>query len=102
MSKLTSGQTRFAFSVLFLVHVLNLADRYLLPAVLPKVRHEFGLTASQAGLLGTSYIVVYALTAVPLGVLADRVMRKKVIAVCVAVWSAATFLSGLSLNFWQM
>lgn len=102
MPKPTSGQTRFAFGVLFLVHVLNLTDRYLLPAILPKVRHEFGLSASQAGLLGSAYLVIYALAAVPLGFAADRVMRKKVIAVCVALWSAATFLGGLSRNFWQM
>ena len=32
------GQARFAFTILFTINILNYADRYVLPAILPKSR----------------------------------------------------------------
>src|SRR6266849_4136138 len=53
----SAGQARFAFSVLFLVNILNYADRYVLPAILPKIadpKQGLGLTSFQQGLLGAA------------------------------------------------
>lgn len=98
----TKGQARFAFTILLIINILNYADRYLLPAVLPKIRVDFGLTPFQEGLLGSSFLFVYAIATLPVGVWADRSIRKKIVALCVGIWSVATALTGLTRNFSQL
>ncbi len=99
------GQARFAFSVLFLINILNYADRYVLPAILPKIadpKQGLGLTSFQQGLLGSSFLVVYGIATLPLGVWADRGIRKNIVALCVSIWSVATVLAGFTRNFAQI
>ena len=98
----TRGQARFAFTILLIINVLNYADRYVLPAVLPKIRTDLGLTPFQEGLLGSSFLLVYGLATLPLGVLADRGIRKNIVALCVAIWSIATVMAGVTRNFLQL
>jgi MFS family permease len=98
----TKGQARFAFTILLIINILNYADRYLLPAVLPKIQKDFGLTPFQEGLLGSSFLFVYAIATLPVGVLADRSIRKNIIALCVGIWSVATALAGFTSNFLQL
>jgi MFS family permease len=98
----TVRQARFAFTILFIINVLNYADRYVLPAILPKIRADLGLTPIQLGLLGSSFLFVYALATLPLGVWADRSIRKNIIALCVGIWSVATVLAGFTRNFMQL
>src|ERR1700694_6136681 len=101
-SKPTRGQARFAFSVLFLVNILNYADRYVLSAILPSIKHDFHFTDFHGGLLISAFLIVYALSALPLGVWADRSIRKNIIALCVGIWSVASLLSGFTRNFVQI
>src|SRR5271157_3955393 len=49
------------FAVLFLVHLLESLDRWLLPAVLRPVSEELELTYAQAGWLATVLLISYAL-----------------------------------------
>jgi len=96
------GQAWFAFTILFIINILNYANRYVLPAILPKVQADLGLTSFQAGLIGSSFLLVYAFATLPLGVWADRGVRKNIVALCVAVWSVATCLAGITQNFMQL
>lgn len=98
----TRGQARFAFTILLIINILNYTDRYILPAILPKVRADLGLTGFQAGLLGSSFLLVYAFATLPIGVWADRSMRKNIVALCVGIWSIATVLAGITRNFVQL
>jgi MFS family permease len=92
----------YVFWVMFLINLFNYLDRYVLPAVLSNVQAEFKLTDAQGGALGTAFLLVYALAALPLSVWADRGVRKNVIGLCVGIWSLATFLSGLATGFWTL
>jgi MFS transporter, Spinster family, sphingosine-1-phosphate transporter len=98
----TRGQARIGFTILFIINVLNYADRYILPAILPKIQADLGLTALQEGLLGSSFLFVYAIATLPLGVWADRSIRKNIVALCVGIWSVATVLAGFTRNFLQL
>src|SRR5258707_3502523 len=100
--KPSRGQARFAFSILLIINILNYADRYILPAVLPKIQYDFGLTPFQEGLLGSSFLFVYAIATLPIGVWADRSVRKNIVALCVGIWSVATALAGFTQNFLQL
>jgi len=98
----TVGQARFGFTILFIINVLNYADRFVLPAILPKIQAELGLTLFQEGLIGSSFLFVYAIATLPLGVWADRSIRKNIVALCVGIWSVATVLAGFTVNFLQL
>jgi MFS family permease len=96
------GQARFAFTILFIINILNYADRYVLPAILPKIQQDLGLNNTELGLLGSSFLLVYALATLPIGIWADRGIRKNIVALCVGIWSVATMLAGFTRNFIQL
>jgi MFS family permease len=78
---------------------LNYTDRYVLSAVLPKVVKDLSLSSLQAGLLGSSFLLVYGISTLPLGIWADRSVRKNIVTFCVTIWSVATVLAGFARNF---
>jgi MFS transporter, Spinster family, sphingosine-1-phosphate transporter len=90
------------FGVLFAINVLNYTDRFVLPAVASSIKLEFSLSDSQIGLLGTAFLLVYAVAALPAGTIADRYCRTTLIAGGVAFWSVATLLTGITQNFTQL
>src|SRR3989442_8752576 len=96
------SQAGFAFLVLLIVNILNYADRYVLSAVLPGIKHDFHMTNFQGGLLISSFLVVYAIATLPLGVWADRGIRKNIVALCVGIWTVATALASFTQNLLQL
>ena len=90
------------FAVLFLVHLLESLDRWLLPAVLRPVSEELELTDAQAGWLATVLLISYALWGLFVGSMADRLRRPRLMAVGIAVWSLATVGTGLARSYNEM
>ncbi len=76
------------------INLVNYLDRYLVPPVLPSIRHTFGISGAQAGMLVSAFFIVYMLASPPIGWLADRYSRRRIIAAGVVLWSLATLLSG--------
>jgi MFS transporter, Spinster family, sphingosine-1-phosphate transporter len=93
---------RRLFALLFGINTLNYADRYTLPAVAPLLAVSIGLNDTQLGLLGTAFLLIYAVGALPLGALADRVPRTKIVGGGVAFWSVATAVTALCRTFPQL
>jgi MFS family permease len=100
--QLTRSQARFAFIVLFIINVLNYTDRYILSAVAPQIQTDLHLNNTDLGLLASSFLFIYAIATLPLGVWADRSARKNIVALCVGIWSVATTLTGLMRSFLQL
>lgn len=97
------GQLIVILTVLTLVNIVNVMDRSLLSVLAEPIKHEFGLSDTQIGLLaGLAFAVVYGLVALPISRIADRGLYRSVIMVSLAVWSGLTALGGLSQNFWQL
>jgi MFS family permease len=84
------------------INFLNYMDRYVGAAASPLIQKEFGLSDTQVGFLGSAFLLVYAVSALPFGYWADRGIRKSVIAVGVAIWSVATLFTGFARNFVQL
>ncbi len=84
------------------INFLNYMDRWVASAASPLIQKEFGLSDAQVGLLGSAFLLVYAVAALPFGYWADRGIRKTVIGVGVAIWSVATLFTGFSRNFAQL
>jgi len=88
-----------ALVVLVAINVLNFYDRNVTGALAEPVRKEFHLTDTEIGFLGSIFIWLYALVGVPLGSVADRWSRKKLLAGGIVVWSALTGLTALAATY---
>ncbi|WP_425930193.1 spinster family MFS transporter [Pseudomonas sp. NyZ201] len=95
-----------AWTTLFIltaIYAINIADRYVLSTLIEPIKNEFQLSDASVGFLtGTSLAIFYVVAGLPLGALADRANRKRMVGAAVAVWSAMTVLCGLSTGFWQL
>jgi MFS family permease len=84
------------------INFLNYMDRYVGAAVAPLIKKEFDLSDGQVGLLGSAFLLVYAVAALPFGYWADRGVRRTVIGIGVTIWSLATLFTGFSRSFAQL
>jgi len=92
-----------ALALLFLIYSCHYLDRSIVGVVVEPVRKEFGLSDSQIGLLtGLVYGIAFCVAGLPLGLLVDRVSRKRLLAGMLVAWSGLTALSGLAQNYAQM
>src|SRR5512140_2029709 len=92
----------YGLSLLTLLNFVNYIDRYLLAAVLPRIREEFHLTRTQGGLIATAFLTVYFLTSPIFGRLGDRWSRTRLMSLGVAVWSVATAAAGIARSYAQL
>lgn len=105
-AKSSSVAATGAWSTLFIltiVYAMNIADRYVLSTLIEPIKHEFQLSDASVGFLtGVALAIFYVSAGLPLGALADRANRKRMISAAVAVWSCMTIMCGLSGSFWQL
>lgn len=91
--------TRFHWMVTLLCALLLVFDGYdlfIYGAVLPVLMKEWGLTPVQAGALGSYALFGMMFGAFVFGPLADRIGRKKGVAISFVLFSVSTFLSGFA------
>jgi len=94
---ITRKHAIYSLVILFFVNIMNNLDRYLIGIVFPLIKTDLSLSDTELGIIGgVAFTVFYAIMAFPMGWAVDRFTRKYVISVGLAVWSAATFLSGLA------
>ena len=92
-------KTRYTLAILFAINLLNFYDRNMFGAVAEPIRKEWGLNDSQIGWLATAFTLLYALVGVPLGRLADRWKRPRLLGMGVAAWSLLTAASGIAWSY---
>ena len=101
LAKAASG-AKYALFLLFAINLLNFFDRQLLGALGEPVRHEFHLSDTALGFLGTIFTIIYAFVGLPLGALSDRWSRNKLIALGTTFWSLLTAATGFAQNYAQL
>lgn len=90
-------------AILCFVYVLNFLDRQLLSILAKPIQDDLGVTDGQLGLIsGLYFALFYCTIAIPVGWLADRTNRVRVLAFACGLWSAATMACGLSANYPQL
>jgi MFS family permease len=91
----------YVLLMLFFGYVFNVIDRSsVLGAVLPSIKKEIAASNFLMGLLGgLAFSVFYSFLGIPLARLADRWSRVNVLALSIALWSAATATCGLAWNY---
>ena len=83
------------------MNLLNYLDRYVPSAVKDLFKHDLGLSDAETSYPLTAFVIVYMLSSPFFGSLADRMSRKVLIAVGVAIWSVATAAGALAVGFWS-
>lgn len=95
-----SGYSWYVLGVLVVVYILNFIDRQILSILAVDIKRDLALTDDQLGFLGgAAFAVFYALFGVPLGRLADRWHRVRLLTIGLVLWSTMTALSGLARNY---
>ncbi|GER15072.1 MFS transporter [Variovorax boronicumulans] len=79
-----------------LILVIDGYDLAVVGAALPSIMKDMGVDATSAGVMAGSALFGTMLGAIFLGTLADRIGRPRMIAVCVALFSVFTALTGLA------
>jgi AAHS family benzoate transporter-like MFS transporter len=93
--------TPFHFNVVAWCLLIILFDGYDLAingVVLPLLMKDWGLTAMQAGMLASCALAGMMFGAMFFGSLADKIGRKKVIMICIVLFSGLTFAGGFASN----
>jgi MFS family permease len=86
-----------------LVNLVCSADRLIIAMLLEPIKRDLHLTDTQMGVLsGMAYAIFNSVALVPIGMLADRFSRRKVIATCLILWSAMTAFSSRAQSFMQL
>jgi predicted MFS family arabinose efflux permease len=96
---MTKRYVWYLLLVLTAINFINYVDRQIIISLGPFIRRDLHLTYAGFGGLITAFMLIHSLTSLPFGMLSDRWVRRKIIALGVFGWSAATFLCGLATNF---
>jgi predicted MFS family arabinose efflux permease len=96
----TPWRSWYALGLLFVVYVFNFIDRSILGILNQPIKEDLGLSDTQMGFLGgIAFAIFYTFLGIPIARLADRTVRRNVLAVCIAIWSAMTAVCGLAASF---
>jgi predicted MFS family arabinose efflux permease len=97
---LDSDKRWYALFVFFLISVFNYLDRTILSILQVPIKADLGLSDAQLGALtGLAFAIFYTTFSLPIARVADRTIRKAVIAIALVVWSIMTALTGLATGF---
>jgi MFS family permease len=102
----TDGSPRYRWYVLALLTLTSLfsvADRLVFSILLEDIKAEFSFSDTQLGLLGgAAFTLTYIVAGFPAARLADRSIRKNIVAGAITFWSVMTALCGMAVGFWSL
>jgi MFS family permease len=97
--RMTKDSARAGFWLTLLLAalvLLNYVDRGAVGIAAPKLKDELGLNAAQFGIAVSAFAWIYAPAQFAVGWLSDRFCVYRMIAIGLAIWSVATFLTGFA------
>ena len=94
----------YVLAMLVLGYIFNVIDRSsVFGAVLPSIKQEIQASNFYMSLLsGLAFALFYSVLGIPIARLADRWSRVNVLALAIALWSAATATCGFAANYWSL
>ena len=85
----------YALGLLSVIEALAAMDRSIFSVLMPAIKRELVLSDTELGLLsGLAFTLFYGFFGLPIGLLADRYARGKVLALSLFLWSVTTAASG--------
>jgi len=90
----------YVLGVLFVVYIFNFIDRQILAILLQPIKEDLKISDTALGFLtGFAFALFYTFAGLPLARVADRWVRRSLIAISLATWSIMTAVSGLARGF---
>ncbi len=87
-------------AILCFVYILNFLDRQLLSILAKPIQDSLHISDGQLGLIGGLYFALfYCCISIPVGWMADKTNRVRVVSVACGLWSAATMACGFGHDF---
>lgn len=93
----------YVLFLLILTLLFSVADRLVFSILLEDIKAEFDFSDTQLGLLGGfAFTATYVIIGFPAARLADRSVRKNIVAGAISFWSLMTALCGMAIGFWTL
>lgn len=90
----------YVLAVLLVAYILSFVDRNILALLVGPIREDYDISDFQFSILhGWAFTLFYIVLGLPIGYLADRYSRKRIITAGVFFWSIMTCLCGFARNF---
>jgi predicted MFS family arabinose efflux permease len=90
------------FTLLFLLYMFDYVDRLVIVSLFPFLKHEWGITDTQCGLLVSAVYWSILIFTLPVSILIDRWSRIRSIGLMAVLWSAATLACAFTKSFGQL
>jgi MFS family permease len=82
--------------LLWFAFFFNQADRQLFNIVLPHIKADLGLSDVQSGTISSIFILTIGICIPIAGMIGDYFNRKRIITLCILLWSIGTFFTGFA------
>lgn len=93
----------YVLVMLTIVNGLSFIDRNVFNVLIETIKREMGVSDAILGFMsGFGFVLLYCLFSLPIGWLADRFNRVRIICSGLAIWSGMTILSGFAANTAQL
>ena len=99
MSPSESRKAWIAVVLVFLFMLINFADKAVIGLASVPIMRDLGLTHRQFGLLGSAFFLLFSLSGVVVGFLANRIGTKVLMLVMGIVWAAALLPMSVAADF---
>lgn len=97
------GYAWYVVCSLALVNMVSYIERQIPTLLFAPIKKDFGLSDTQVSLLaGFAFVLFFVAFGLVIGRLADRSNRRRIIAIGIVAWSAATISCGLATSFVQL
>ena len=95
----TAWAAGWAAALLFFTNLVGYLDRSILTLLVAPVKASLHLSDGEMGLmLGAAFVLTFSLAGLAIGRLTDRLNRRNLLIVCVAIWSLSAAACGLARN----
>ena len=96
------SSSRTALAVLTGINLLNYLDRYIVAGMVGPLKREFGASDTEIGLLMSIFLISYMVVSPVVGWVARTRSRTGLLALGVALWSAATAGGAFARSIWHL
>jgi len=97
------AQGWYAVSILVIAYIFSFIDRTIIALLVEPIKQDLQISDFGIGLLqGLAFAIFYALVGIPIGRLADRYSRRRIITAGIFLWSLMTAACALAKSFMSL